>query len=212
MAVVFDNDGLLLDTEPCWTRAEEALFLAHGRTFDLAAKRQLLGTSPRTSAPILARLLDQPQAGERLSGEMYDLALTEISAGASPRPGAVDLVTRILAAGLPMAVASNAPRRHLLAGLLRTGLLDAFDAILGVDDVPNPKPAPDLYLAACAALDVAPALAVALEDSPPGVAAATAAGLWVIGIPSTPGVTLTAGLVAASLADASVRRALRLIE
>jgi HAD superfamily hydrolase (TIGR01509 family) len=209
-AVVFDNDGLLLDTEPCWTAAQEELFVAHGRVFDLAAKQALIGTSPRTAGPILERLLGQPHAGGPLSDEMYALALTEISAGATPRPGAVDLVARVRAAGLPVAVASNAPRRHLLAGLRRVGLDDAFDAVLGVDDVGNPKPAPDLYLAACQALLMAPAVAIALEDSPPGVAAARAAGIWVIGIPSIPGVVLDADMVAGSLADAAVHKALGL--
>jgi beta-phosphoglucomutase-like phosphatase (HAD superfamily) len=149
-AVVFDNDGLLLDTEPCWTAAQEALFRSHGRVFDLAAKRALVGTSPRTAAPILEALLAALGAGRQLSDEMYALALTEISEGASPRPGATELVARLRSARVPLAVASNAPRRHLLAGLRRVGLEDTFGVVLGVDDVANPKPAPDLYLEACA--------------------------------------------------------------
>lgn len=215
LAVVFDNDGLLLDTEPCWTSAQEALFRSRGQVFDLAAKHALVGTSPQTAAPILERLLAQshsgrPHSGQVLSDEMYSLALAEISNGASPRPGAVELVARLRSAGVPAAVASNAPRRHLLAGLRRVGMQDAFDIVLGVDDVCHPKPAPDLYLAACRALKVAPAAAIALEDSPPGVAAARAAGLRVIGIPSVPGVLLAADLVAGSLADGAVHRALGL--
>jgi HAD superfamily hydrolase (TIGR01509 family) len=210
LAVVFDNDGLLLDTEPCWTRAEQALFRSHGQVFDLAAKRALVGTSPRTAAPILEELLAQPGSGQQLSDDLYALALTEISNGASPRPGAAELVARLRSAGLPLAVASNSPRRHLLAGLQGAGMDEAFDVVLGVDDVGSPKPAPDLYLDACMALKVAPAAAVALEDSPPGVASARAAGLRVIGIPSIPGVVLTADIVAGSLADAAVYRALGL--
>lgn len=209
-AVVFDNDGLLLDTEPCWTAAQEAVFRSHGRTFDLAAKRALVGTSPRTAAPLLEALLASPGAGRQLSDEMYALALTEISEGASPRAGATELVAKLRSARIPLAVASNAPRRHLLAGLRRVGLERAFGVVLGVDDVANPKPAPDLYLAACRALKVAPSRAIALEDSPPGVASARAAGLRVIGIPSVPGVVLAADLVAGSLGDAVVRRALGL--
>jgi HAD superfamily hydrolase (TIGR01509 family) len=210
---VFDNDGLLLDTEPCWTKAQEALFAAHGRSFSLADKHELVGTSPVTAAPVLARrLLQPPQAGQSLSDEMYALALTEIAAGATPRAGAVDLVAGLRAAGTPIAVASNAPRRHLLAGLRRVGLDDAFEVVMGVDDVDNPKPAPDLYLAACAALGVEPAGAIGLEDSPPGVSAAKAAGLYVIGIPSLPGVVLAADMVARSLAEPEVHRALGLPE
>jgi HAD superfamily hydrolase (TIGR01509 family) len=212
LAVVFDNDGLLLDTEPCWTVAEEALFRAHGRVFDLDAKRALVGTSPKTSAPILERLLDQPGAGQALGGELYALALSEISAGAKPRPGATELVAALRSAGLPLAVASNSPRSHLLAGLRRVGIEGEFDVVLGVDDVANPKPAPDLYLQACRGLSVDPADAIALEDSLPGVSAAKAAGMRVIGIPSVAGVVLDghADLVAGSLADAAVYQALGL--
>ncbi|HET7015716.1 MAG TPA: HAD family phosphatase [Streptosporangiaceae bacterium] len=212
LAVVFDNDGLLLDTEPCWTVAEEALFRAYGRVFDLDAKRALVGTSPKTSAPILERLLDQPGAGQALSDELYALAVTEIGNGATPRPGAIELVAALRSAGLPLAVASNSPRSHLLAGLRRVGMQDQFDVVLGVDDVVNPKPAPDLYVQACRGLEVDPADAIALEDSLPGVGAAKAAGMRVIGIPSVAGVVLDghADLVAGSLADAAVHRALGL--
>jgi beta-phosphoglucomutase-like phosphatase (HAD superfamily) len=90
-------------------------------------------------------------------------------------------------------------------------MADTFDVVLGVDDVGNPKPGPDLYLEACRALQVAPSETIALEDSPPGVASARTAGLWVIGIPSVPGVVLTADLTASSLADAAVHRALGLV-
>jgi len=209
-AVVFDNDGLLLDTEPCWTIAQQELFAAHGRRFGLAAKREVVGTSPVTVAPILARLLGQPGRGRALSDEMYARALTHISAGAAPRPGALDLVAALRAAGTPLAVASNAPRVHLLAGLHRVGITGAFAVILGVDDVDRPKPAPDLYLRACSGLGVAAGAATALEDSPPGVSAARAAGMRVIGIPSVDGVELAADLVAGSLADPAVYRALGL--
>jgi HAD superfamily hydrolase (TIGR01509 family) len=201
--VVFDNDGLLLDTEPCWTRAQTELFRRRGRTFGLAEKRQLVGTAPATAARILERLLDEPGEGDELSGELYELALEEIAAGAAPRPGAVELVRR-LSDLTSLAVASNAPRRHLLAGLRRTGLENAFAVTLGVDDVAEPKPAADLYLEACRLLGVLPEWSTALEDSPPGVAAARAAGLYVIGVPSVADVTLDADLVASSLADRMV--------
>jgi beta-phosphoglucomutase-like phosphatase (HAD superfamily) len=85
-----------------------------------------------------------------------------------------------------------------------------FVAAVTVEDVESPKPAPDLYLRACELLAVRPADAVALEDSPPGVASARAAGLYVIGIPSVAGVTLEADLVASSLADATVHAAVGL--
>ena len=201
--VVFDNDGLLLNTEPCWTRAQVEVFRRRGRTFGLEEKRALVGTAPITAARVLERLLEAPGDGDELSDELYALALQEIAAAAEPQPGAVELVDR-LRGRYPLAVASNAPRSHLLAGLERTGLVGAFDVVLGVDDVAEPKPAPDLYLRACELLGAAPARSVALEDSPPGVQAAQAAGLYVIGVPSVAGVELGADLVAGSLAEGSV--------
>ena len=77
----------------------------------------------------------------------------------------------------------------------------AFDVVIAGDEVAHPKPAPDLYAEACRRLGVAPADAVALEDTPTGVASARAAGLFVIGVPSLPGVTLDADLVVPSLND-----------
>jgi HAD superfamily hydrolase (TIGR01509 family) len=201
--IVFDNDGLLLDTEPCWTRAEEVVFERHGRTFDLDAKRALVGTAPPTAARVLERLLDLPGQGDELSAELYALALEEIANGAEPRPGAVELL-RELGGRWPVAVASNSPRSHLLAGLTRTGLTDAFDVVIGVEDIAEPKPAPDIYLRACELLGVAPPESVALEDSPPGAAAARAAGLYVVGVPSVHGVELEADVVFDSLADPRV--------
>ena len=201
--IVFDNDGLLLDTEPCWTRAEIAVFERHGHEFDLQAKRALVGTAPETAARVLERLLELPGRGEVLGGELYALALEEIAAGAVPRPGAVELLDA-LDGRWPVAVASNSPRSHLLAGLTRTGLVDRFDAVLGVEEVADPKPAPDLDLRACELLRATPTGSLALEDSPPGVAAARAAGLYVLGVPSVAGVELEADVVFESLADPGV--------
>jgi HAD superfamily hydrolase (TIGR01509 family) len=201
--IVFDNDGLLLDTEPCWTRAERRVFERHGRSFGLEAKRALVGTAPVTAARVLERLLDLPGRGEELGAELYALALEEIAAGATPRPGAVELLEE-LRGRWPVAVASNSPRSHLLAGLSRVGLLGRFDVVLGVEEVAEPKPAPDLYLRSCELLGVSPMRSIALEDSPPGVAAARAAGLYVVGVPSVAGVVLDADVVFDSLANPRV--------
>jgi HAD superfamily hydrolase (TIGR01509 family) len=207
VGIVFDNDGLFLDTEPCWTRAQEAIFERRGQVFDLEAKQALVGTAPTTATLVLDRLLDPPGQGAEASAEMYDLAVDEIAAGAEPRPGALELLAT-LRGRWPVAVASNAPRRHLLTGMRRVGVADDFDVTLGVDDVGAPKPAPDLYLRACELLGVDPARSVAIEDSPPGVAAARAAGLFVIGVPSIQGVVLEADRTFDSLADPEVLNAI----
>jgi HAD superfamily hydrolase (TIGR01509 family) len=199
--IVFDNDGLLLDTEPCWTRAQEQAFERRGRVFDLEAKQALVGTAPETATRVLERLI--PGQGAEVSAEMYDLAAEEIAAGAQPRPGAVELL-EALAGRWPLAIASNAPRRHLIAGLERVGLHGSFAATVAIDDVGVPKPAPDLYLRACEMIGIEPQRSVALEDSPPGVAAARAAGLLVLGVPSISGVELEADHVFSSLAEPEV--------
>jgi HAD superfamily hydrolase (TIGR01509 family) len=201
--IVFDNDGLLLDTEPCWTRAQQTVFERRGQIFDLAAKQALVGTAPSTAPAVLDRLLDPPGQGAEASDEMYELAVDEIAAGAEPRPGALELL-RAVRGRWPVAVASNAPRRHLLAGLRRVGIEDGFDVILGVEDVAAPKPAPDLYLRACELLGVDPPRSVAIEDSPPGVAAARAAGMFVVGVPSIHEIVLEADRSFESLSDPDV--------
>jgi HAD superfamily hydrolase (TIGR01509 family) len=208
-AVIFDCDGLLLDTEESWTRAERELFRRHGRVFTAEHKRQMLGKAGDATAAILTRELGQPGRGHELRVELLELARDEVAASAPARPGAAALVAELRGA-MPLGLASNSPRAIVALALAGAGLTEAFDVILSGEDVDEPKPAPDIYLAACRHLGVAPSEAIALEDSPTGVAAAAAAGLYVIGIPSLPGVVLDAALTAAALDDAAVRAALGL--
>jgi HAD superfamily hydrolase (TIGR01509 family) len=118
-------------------------------------------------------------------------------------PGAIELVRA--ASGIrPLAVASNAPASIVRSYLAPFGILDAFDVIVGSTDVRSPKPAPDVYLLACERLRVRPARAVAVEDSPVGVASARAAQLRVVGIPSARDLRLRAHAVYDSLDDPNV--------
>ena len=209
-AVVFDNDGLLLDTEEAWTRAEEALFARHGSTFTIEHKRELIGTSPTTSAAKLEVMLDMPGQGSALMEELHDQVMEEALAGVPARPGALELVDAVRAAGLPVGVASNSARAFVERVLSVAGLLDGhFDVVVTADDVANPKPAPDLYLAACAALGAEPGRSAALEDSAVGAAAAVAAGMYVVAVPYFPDLPIEgASLTAESLADPRVAAAL----
>jgi HAD superfamily hydrolase (TIGR01509 family) len=207
-AVLFDNDGLTLDTETAWTRAEAALFARYGQTFTMDHKRELLGTAPAVSAAKLERMLGQP--GATLSDELYALAIEEVGKTAEPMPGAVALLAALAQAGVPVGLVSNARRQFVEPALRAAGLHDAFAVVVTVDDVARPKPAPDAYLAAAVALGAEPAACAVLEDSPTGLAAGRAAGALTIGIPSLPGVVLEADVIAASLEDAAVWRALGL--
>jgi HAD superfamily hydrolase (TIGR01509 family) len=211
-AVVFDNDGLLLDTEEAWTRAEAALFERHGSRFTIEHKRELIGTSPTASAGKLEVMLGMPGQGAALMEELHDQVMEEALAGVPPRPGALELVEAVRAAGLPVGVASNSARAFVERVLSVAGLLDGhFDVVVTADDVENPKPAPDLYLAACAALGAEPERAAALEDSATGAAAAIAAGMYVIAVPYFPDLPIDgASLTVESLTDPRVAKALGL--
>ena len=181
---MFDNDGLLLDTEHAWTRAETTLFARHGETFAAEHKRALLGTSGAQAGGQARADARMPGGGRALLDELHELVMEELMAGVPPRPGALELLAAVRAAGVPVGLASNSSREFVERALSVARLADGhFDVMVTADDVEAPKPAPDLYLAACAALGAAPERAAALEDSPPGVASALAAGMFVIAVP-----------------------------
>jgi HAD superfamily hydrolase (TIGR01509 family) len=210
-AVIFDHDGLTLDTEQAWTRAETTIFARYRRPFSADQKRELLGTSRAVAAAKLERMLELPGHGAALMDELHELALAEVPRGSPPMPGARELVAELRARGIPVGLASNSARVFVDLALGTAGMLGAFDVTVAADDVRAPKPAPDCYLAAARALGAPPAACVALEDSQTGVAAARAAGMLVVGVPSFPGVVLEAAdLVAASLEDPEVWRVLGL--
>ena len=209
-AIVFDNDGLLLDTEEAWTPRRDDPLCSPRERFTEAHKRALLGSSGAIAAGKLEDMLGLAGEGERLMDELHELVMEEALRGVPPRPGALELVDAVRAAGVPVGLASNSSREFVERVLSVAGMLDGhFDLIVTADEVEHPKPAPDLYLAACRGLSAAPARAAALEDSPPGVAAALAAGMFVIAVPyfaDTP--IVGASLQADSLADPRVAEAL----
>jgi HAD superfamily hydrolase (TIGR01509 family) len=190
-AVIFDNDGLLLDTESVWTRAEQDLFARRGREFTLAHKQELVGTSAQIAGRVLARQLDEPGHELELVAELDELVFEELERGVEPMTGALELIALVREHGLPAAVVSNSPARFIARALSLVGISGSFDAIVSGHDVPAPKPAPDAYLEAASQLGIDPGpAAIVFEDSPTGVAAGRAAGMTVIGVPSLPGIEL----------------------
>jgi HAD superfamily hydrolase (TIGR01509 family) len=190
-AVIFDNDGLLLDTESVWTRAEEDLFERRGLEFTAGDKLELVGTSAAIAGGILERRLGEAGRAPELMEELNELVVAELERGVEAMVGARELLATLGERGTPLALVSNSPMIFVRRSLEIVGLEQSFDVILSAHEVAAPKPAPDPYLEACRRLGIEPGPDVfALEDSPSGVAAAVAAGLTVIGIPSVEGVAL----------------------
>lgn len=190
-AVVFDMDGLLVATEPAWAAAEAELLARHGGVHLPEDHLETVGRSVDETVAVYARRMGLEAARiSDLREELVELFLARLPA-AVPMPGAVDLV-RSLAGRLPLGVASSSPRAVVREVLAAAGLDAAFDAIVTGDDVPRHKPAPDPYLEAGRRLHVDPRHAVAFEDSPLGVLAATAAGMWCVAVQHDPRIDVSA--------------------
>lgn len=202
-AVVFDCDGLLLDTETCWTRAETALFAAYGHAFGPDQKALVIGRTLVAAGATMAEYFGRPSAGAEVAGELLALVHAELAKGAEPLPGALGLI-RALTGSVPTAVASNSPRELLDTALNSAGLAGFFEHTFAADEVEHAKPAPDIYLAACERLGSVPGRSVAFEDSSTGVAAGRAAGMFLAVVPSLAGRELDHDWRGASLADPEV--------
>ncbi len=183
-ALVFDFDGLIADTEWPEYQAVASLFDDHGLDYPPEHWVDCIGS---ISAPDWQSQLEQ-RVGRSIDRSALDDERRRrnrvLLEGLEPLPGVVALLDAAAAAGVTLAVASSSPRIWVEGHLERFGLRSRFAAVRTRDDVDQVKPAPDLYHAACAALGVAPSLAVALEDSAHGVTAALAAGMPVVAVPN----------------------------
>ena len=182
-ALLFDMDGLLLDTERISRDSMIEVTRAMGFPMTEADFAPLIGLPKDANRNQLTSRFgkgfdyDLMRARQRhLNDERYGLARPL-------RPGARAILDATIALGIPRAIATSTEREKAISHLTHSGLIGDFDAILTRDDVARGKPSPDLYLAAAAALGVAPADCLALEDSYNGVRAAHAAGVPVIMVP-----------------------------
>ncbi|MGW7242749.1 HAD-IA family hydrolase [Streptomyces sp. NPDC054804] len=177
-AVLFDMDGTLVDTERLWWEAVERVA---GRTLGEADEPDVLGRPVEYTAQWLAG--GTGRSGADLAAELHREFADRVRTGIVPRPGALDLLDALAAAGVPTALVTASPRAvaDLVLAALGAG---RFAASVTADDTGRTKPAPDPYLAACRALGVDPAACVAVEDTETGVASAEAAGCAVLAVPS----------------------------
>jgi pseudouridine-5'-monophosphatase len=183
--VIFDLDGVLLDTEPLYTEATAAVAARFGKRYDWTVKRECIGRGTLEAARIIVDALALPLTPEELVRQR-DLTLERLLAGAAPLPGARALSDALAARGVPMAIATSTESRlYAVKAAAHRAWLASFRAVVCGDDprVRRSKPAPDIFLAAAADLAAAPGDCLVFEDSPFGVEAARAAGMQVIALP-----------------------------
>ena len=194
---MFDCDGLLVDSAACWERAYAALARAHGRSLDDCDTTALAGASVADAAAALTRALRVPIDERRLRS-----ALRRSFVGDPPPalPGVHALIAT-LTARMRLAVASNAPLDVVRGVLEHHAIDDAFEVVISAEQTAAHKPAPDVYVEACRRLRVAPCDTIAFEDSRLGAQAARAAGLYVVAVPSAPGIGIDADLTISCLGD-----------
>jgi HAD superfamily hydrolase (TIGR01509 family) len=201
-AVMFDMDGLLVDTEPLWFEVEHAIMTRLGGQWSADDQRALIGGSLDRSVDYLIKRAARPASHDEVADWLIDgmaelLAAREVEA----LPGALELLGQVRAAGIPTALVTSSERvimNAVLASLARHDI--AFSVTVCGQDVHHPKPHPEPYLRAAALLGAEPACCIALEDSPNGVAAAEAAGCVTVAVPglapigTRPGRTIAASL------------------
>ena len=204
-AVVFDCDGLLMDTEPCWSVAETEVFARRGLGFGPEQKAMVIGRTLEDAGERMARAFGEPGQGSAIGIELLGLVAQVIGQQAEAKTGAWDLVT-LIAARVPVAVASNSPRSLLDVALQRGGFDGVFAVSIAADEVSRAKPAPDMYLESCAALGQAPETCLAFEDSMTGLRSAIAAGLRTVGVPSLAQPDFPADWVVGDLSDPGLMR------
>jgi HAD superfamily hydrolase (TIGR01509 family) len=200
--VVFDFDGLILDTEAPVYDAWQEIYGEHGVTLAFERWAQCIGTAdvfdPCTELEsVLGRAVDAAALRHR-----HRVRTDALIAAQAVLPGVLEYVAEARRLGIHLGVASSSSRRWVEGHLQRLGLREAFDVIRCADDVPRVKPDPALYRSVLDALGTPPADAVALEDSPNGVLAAKRAGLACVAVPNP--LTARLDLSAADLRVASL--------
>lgn len=183
-AAIFDFDGLLVDSAACWHRAYHDTAEQNGLVLGEEALARLSGASVQAAAALAG--LPAGDLRKRLFWAFEDSPPAWL-------PGACELIG-LLSGRVRLAIATNGPADLVKAVLRAKGLHSSFEAVLSAEEQARAKPAPDVYIAACQAVGVLPARAVAFEDSPVGVLAARRAGLSVVEVsrdgPRQPGVAL----------------------
>lgn len=182
-AVIFDMDGVLVDSEVYWKRAREGFAGALGKVWTMDDQRAAMGRNTIEWAQVMRERLHLEMPPEQVMEDVIGRVLAQCDAYLPLRPGAVEAVHK--AAGrYRVALASGSPTRVIEYVMKRTGLDQIFETMVFGDTIPNGKPAPDIYLEALRRLGVTPERAVGIEDSGNGIRSLHNAGMGIIAAPS----------------------------
>ena len=182
-AVIFDLDGVLLDSEQLWDQAREQLAEERGGRWHANAQRDMMGMSSPEWSRYMHEVIGLPEPPEEISCEVVERLATLYRERLPVVPGAREAVGR-LAARWPLGLASSSNRELIDLALELLGVKHLFKATVSSEEVARGKPAPDVYLEAARRLGIDPTHAAAIEDSENGIRAAKAAGMRVIAIPN----------------------------
>jgi pseudouridine-5'-monophosphatase len=185
--VIYDVDGLLLDTERFYTQAYQIIAARYGKTYDWSIKRRTIGMKAKDSARIIIDALGLPFTTEQWLESRKSL-LEELFPKAEPLPGAQRLTRHLKGCGIPQAVATSSDRHYFdLKTSRHRDWFAIFDCLVSGDDheVNEGKPAPDIFLIAARRMRARPACCLVFEDAPAGVQAARLAGMSVIAVPDS---------------------------
>ncbi|GAA2649498.1 HAD family hydrolase [Paractinoplanes durhamensis] len=181
-AVVFDLDGVIIDSEEVWEEVRRGYVAEFGRSFRPDTQDRMMGMSTGEWSTHLAEEVGVPRTPAQVADDVLGRMASRYRDDLPLIPGSVDAVRRI-GARFPIALASSSARILIDQVLATAGLTDAFPVTLSTEEVPRGKPFPDVYLAAAEKLGLDPAVCAAVEDSSNGLRSAGAAGLAVIAVP-----------------------------
>jgi len=182
-AVIFDLDGVLLDSESAWVEVKKEFTEESGGRWEDRARMEMLGMSSTEWSRYMHDELGVPVSPEEISSEVAKRLMQRYRRRLPLLPGAVEAV-RSMASEWPLALATSSNRNVIDLVLSESGLADAFAATVSSEEVDRGKPAPDVYLEAAKQLGVEPTACVAIEDSTNGIRSAHAAGMAVVAVPN----------------------------
>lgn len=215
-AVIFDLDGVLVDTEIWWDEVRHAFATGHGRAWTLDDRAAVMGANSRQWSATMAERLRLATPPGEIEREIVEAMVRRYRSSPPPLVAGADAVVRRLQGDIPLAVASSAHPDVIAAALRSVRLADAFSVVLSSDEVEHGKPEPDVYLEAARRLGEAPDACLVVEDSRNGIVAAKAAGMTAVlvpngSVPPAPGTHALADIVLERIVDLDLDRIARTV-